>query len=251
MAFQTAEDDAVSRLTDEATRSDQTAVLALPHPETGPASFGWQGDLDPLDAAAVGVRRADRHGLVPDVGDLRCERDRPPGLGMRRRTGGKRSGRDAAVWRLHQLLMRRAAYLPLADQSLLRLALEGEHSLRELGPMFGLSAGGTCRRIQTLKRRLRDPVVALLIDFPVDLPELHRRVGVLRLLLGQSIRAIALETGRTIGEVRSMLAYVRGWARIAQQVWIRTAAEQAGRLQDSKEVENEAQRSSVGGGTRA
>ncbi|MGE5608253.1 MAG: hypothetical protein ACM359_03285, partial [Bacillota bacterium] len=136
---------------------------------------------------------------------------------------------DVRTLRTYQVVLRRAEYLPTTDQNLLRLALEGQHGFRQLGTLFGRSAGETCRRVKRLLQRLRDPVVAALIDFPVDLPEEHRAVGLAHFVQGKAIREIAKEMRISVEEARSMIDYIRGWARMAQRVWV---AESVKRLEE-------------------
>ncbi|MCY2951343.1 MAG: hypothetical protein NTU53_05110 [Planctomycetota bacterium] len=142
---------------------------------------------------------------------------------------GAGRGGDAEAMKKHRMLLRRARFLSAADQSLLKLSLEGEYSVRELGVLFGISAGSVCRRVRRLMTRLRDPVVVALIEFPVDLPEAHRQAGILRLLVGQKTRTIAKEMGQGLGEVRAMLAYVRGWAGVSRHLWGKAMSDQARR----------------------
>ena len=120
--------------------------------------------------------------------------------------------------RPHHALLKRARLLPPLDQALLRLRLEG-NSLRDLAKLFALSRGGISRRFKRLINRLRDPTVAALADFPVDLPDDCRRVAIDHLVLGHGLRRIAANLALKPAQVAQMLAYVRGWAKLAPHCW--------------------------------
>lgn len=134
------------------------------------------------------------------------------GLGTHKRANTK-------LIRHRRTLLRRARFLSPADQSLLKLAREQEYSLRELGRIFDLSPGSVSRRVRQLVARLEDPVAVALIEFPFELPETYRRVGILRLLKGHRTGFIAAEIGQRPVDVRYILAYIDGWARMARTLW--------------------------------
>jgi hypothetical protein len=115
----------------------------------------------------------------------------------------------------HHILLQRAIHLPAADQSLLRLALEGR-TFRDLSCIFRHSPGSLCRRVNRLLARLRHPVVAAICDFPADLPNLHRQVGIERFLLRRPIPRIAADLGQTIPEITAILTYLTAFAQPIQ-----------------------------------
>jgi hypothetical protein len=109
-------------------------------------------------------------------------------------------------------VLRRAAHLDGRDETLLRLALEGNVSYRTLNRIVGgRSAGTTHRRVRALLRRLTEPVVAALVDRPGELSAMQREVGIRRFVRRQSLEQIARETGVSRWEVEETNAYVRGW----------------------------------------
>jgi hypothetical protein len=123
------------------------------------------------------------------------------------------------VLRRYRVMLRRAGYLPVRDQTLLRLAVLGEHGYRELGRIMGMTAGSAYRRVERLKRRLRDPVVAALIDYPGTLSEEYRELGLRHFLLKRAARTLAAERGECEQDMKAKLRCVRVWARKMGEEW--------------------------------
>ena len=119
-----------------------------------------------------------------------------------------------------EILLRRAAYMDAADENLVRLAIDGKHSYRQMTRVMRLaSAGGTHRRVRLLIRRLREPVVAALLDFPGDLPADYREIGIRHFLRRQPVRDIAAAMDRPMADVYRVNAYLRGWCKATGRAW--------------------------------
>ena len=122
------------------------------------------------------------------------------------------------------ILLRRAAYMDAADENLVRLAIDGKHSYRQMTRVMRLaSAGGTHRRVRLLIRRLREPVVAALLDFPGNLPADYREIGIRHFLRRQPVRDIAAEMDRAMTDVYRVNAYLRGWCKATEHAWASAA----------------------------
>ena len=113
-----------------------------------------------------------------------------------------------------EAVLRRSRYLDGADERLLRLALEGNMSYRAMNRVIGLkSGGGTYRRVRSLLRRLREPVVVALLDWPGELSAEQREIGIRWFVKKQSGAQIAQATGVSVWDVRKTSAFLLGWAR--------------------------------------
>ena len=115
-------------------------------------------------------------------------------------------------------LLRRAQFLPEADQTLLRAIISGQMSFRQLQPLVGKSAGALARRFNRLLIRLRDPIVIALIDVAGtrdgpgrSLTDHQRRIGLAYFLHRQPATTIARQAGLGYSEVIAALGFVRGW----------------------------------------
>lgn len=127
-----------------------------------------------------------------------------------------------------EILLRRAGYLDAADENLVRLAIEGKHSYRQMARVMRLaSPGGTHRRVRLLMRRLLEPVVAALLDFPGELSAEYREIGIRHFLRRQPVREIAAELGRDVREIYQVNAYLRGWCKGAQRALAERPARRA------------------------
>jgi len=117
-------------------------------------------------------------------------------------------------------ILQRARFLPPRDAQLVSLALAG-HTMRELAMAAGMSAGAACRRVRALMARLRDPVVSALIEHGHCLPQLHRNLGIGRLLLRRPLRRLERELDLTRHEAEAILAYLQGWAALVMAASVR------------------------------
>jgi hypothetical protein len=116
-----------------------------------------------------------------------------------------------------ETMLRRAAHLAVADETLVRLAVEGKHSFRDMARMYRATPGATYRRVKSLLKRLGEPVAAALVDWPGDLPAQYREIGIRHFLRRQPVREMAAELGVTALDVYRANAYVRGWVRAMQR----------------------------------
>lgn len=113
-------------------------------------------------------------------------------------------------------LTRRSKLLPAIDRRLLELSLSG-YSIRELARILGRHPGCISRRLNAIRRRLADEVVAALADHWADLPDHYRRIGISRYVIGRSIRELATEFALTRSEVTEILGYLRAWAMLRRR----------------------------------
>ena len=118
---------------------------------------------------------------------------------------------------LRDALLRRAAQLPLRDQRVIALALTGRHTYRQIAGLLGMNPGAVHRRAKALEKRLTDPLVVALLEWPVGLAEKYRDVGLDRHLLGKSMRTIARERDMAEADVRTVIDFLPDWLRLARE----------------------------------
>src|SRR3954470_23363693 len=87
---------------------------------------------------------------------------------------GVRPVTDAA----REVLLGRAASLDQADRSLMEMIFRHKLSLRDVSQIVAKPPGTLCRKVQRLCARLRDPMVAALLDDECDLAAELRQLGV-------------------------------------------------------------------------
>lgn len=121
-------------------------------------------------------------------------------------------------------VLRRATHLDGGDETLVRLAIEGNHSYRALARMCRATPGATYRRVQRLLRRLTDPAAAALVEASAGLSALQREIGIRHFVRRQPVSEIARELGMNRREIHRVSAYVRGWMKATQRS--RTGAEE-------------------------
>jgi len=110
-------------------------------------------------------------------------------------------------------VLKRAELLDPDDRLLVRLALHNGVSRRQLAQVLHIPAGSVTRRLQRLGARLNDPIVVALLEPRCPLSPEYRQLGVEHFLQGRSLRQLADAHRMAIGEVRRVLAYLRGWHR--------------------------------------
>ena len=110
-------------------------------------------------------------------------------------------------------VLKRAELLDPDDRLLVRLALHNGVSRRQLAQVLRIPAGSVTRRLQRLGARLNDPLVVALLDSSCPLAPEYRQLGVEHFLRGRSMRQLADAHRMAIGEVRRIIAYLRGWHR--------------------------------------
>lgn len=112
-------------------------------------------------------------------------------------------------------MRRRARHLPEADRVLLELVDRKGLTQAEVAVLLGRSPGWVSRRRRRLVGRLRDPMVAALVEAPEaeGLDVSHREIGIKHFLLGRSARQLAEERGVPATQVRGVLEFLRGWLR--------------------------------------
>jgi DNA-directed RNA polymerase specialized sigma24 family protein len=110
-------------------------------------------------------------------------------------------------------LLDRARFLLPPDKLLIEMAFKNLLSHRQIGQIIGIPAGTVTRRLQRICRRLRDPMILMLIDESCPLPSDHRAVAIGRFLHGRSTVHLARLHHLSPSEVRRAIDYVRGWFR--------------------------------------
>jgi len=110
-------------------------------------------------------------------------------------------------------LLRRAQFLAPRDRLLVEMAFEKQLSHRQIGQLMSIPAGTVTRRLQRICRRLRDPMIVLLMDECCPLPPDQRDLALEHFLN----RCPATELSRLHQvprwEINRRLDYVRGWYR--------------------------------------
>jgi len=116
-----------------------------------------------------------------------------------------------------EIVKRGAKYLPALDQRLLHLTWRGVFTTREIAMLVGLSPGTVVRRKRRLLNRLASPIVGAVVENGALLPEGYGEVALAFHLRGEPMVAIARTYGMPKGEVKRILAYVRGWCGARRQ----------------------------------
>ena len=116
-----------------------------------------------------------------------------------------RGGQDVPRW-----LVARIRQLELKDRTLIELHFAGA-TTRSAGRAVGMSPGCVSRRVATLLKRLRHPIVDRLQDEHCPLPIEHRVVGVEHFMLGRTQRWIAEHHRIDYRQVRAILDCIRAW----------------------------------------
>jgi hypothetical protein len=112
-----------------------------------------------------------------------------------------------------EVLLTRAGNLPPQDRQLLEIALSGRCSYRQLARSLGRDAGCLSRRINTLLRRLRHPVVVAVQDHAHLLAPVCRQLATEHFLLGRPLGMVARKLQLSRPQAIAMAGYLEGWAR--------------------------------------
>jgi hypothetical protein len=126
-------------------------------------------------------------------------------------------------------LLERARHLEPAEKLLVELSFKNHLSHRQIGQLMKVQAGTITRRLQSICRRLRDPLVLALIDDagPGDaLSEETRALALQHFLHRKSATQLARIYSRTKREIGRQLEFVRGWHRGVTHARQRAAAAQ-------------------------
>ena len=120
---------------------------------------------------------------------------------------------DDRVEEMQAEILRRARLLLDRDRKLVEMIVGAKVNVRQAGEWLGIPAGTVSRRMVRLAKRLHDPIAAALAHDRCPLPGDYRQVGIEYFLQGIEIRAIAQKHDITLGEVRRMIQFIRGWQR--------------------------------------
>lgn len=112
-----------------------------------------------------------------------------------------------------QVLLQRAKFLDETEHMLVELALGHGVTHRRIAQMLTLSTSAVTRRMQSIVRRLCDPLGIALIDPRCSLPTELRQIGIEHFLRGCSLRQLAELHRISTHQVRRMLQNVRAWFR--------------------------------------
>ncbi len=114
---------------------------------------------------------------------------------------------------LSPAVLKRIALLPQRDRAIVELTLRSHLSRSGIGRALGMSPGQVSRRLRVLYARLHDPLVVALADDRCPLSREFRQLGIEHYLLGLRVRQLSETHRLPPGEVRRMLAYLRGWQK--------------------------------------
>ena len=113
----------------------------------------------------------------------------------------------------HEALFKRAAALEPRERLLLELAFKENLSVRQIAKIFERPAGTISRQLQRLCARLRDPIVAALLEPQCVLAPQIRALAIAYFAQGKRLEDLAREHDLTRTRVRNVLHFVRGWYR--------------------------------------
>jgi hypothetical protein len=103
--------------------------------------------------------------------------------------------------------------LPEADLDLLHLIIERGVPARRIARILGWPGYRVTRRVSCLARRLKDPVVVAMLNYPCSFPKVQQQVVLRRLMTRDGVRRIARSRGLSARSVCAMVHEARGWAR--------------------------------------
>jgi hypothetical protein len=113
----------------------------------------------------------------------------------------------------HEMLLERASVLEPRDRLLLELTFKRNLTVREIARILERPAGTVSRRLHRLCKRLRDPLVAALIDARCPLTPEYRILAIEYFAQGRLIADLEDRHQIPRGKIRAMLHFVRGWYR--------------------------------------
>lgn len=102
-----------------------------------------------------------------------------------------------------------AEWLSDTDRAIYELADQGV-ALRVIARAVSLNHGTVSRRLAHVRRRLRSPVVRALLSGRCPVPEASRKITLLHLLAGRSVRQIARTLNTSEATVREHVRYTCG-----------------------------------------
>ena len=113
----------------------------------------------------------------------------------------------------NQVLFRRARALAPKDQLLIELAYQKNLSVRQIARILDRPAGSISRKMNRLCARLRDPLVAALLEPGCVLAPEYRQIAIEYFAQKREIRELARQREMTPTQIRAVLNFVRGWYR--------------------------------------
>lgn len=112
-----------------------------------------------------------------------------------------------------EMLLNRARVLPQQDRLLLELAFKNHLSLRQIAQILKRPPGSISRRVNRLRARLCDPLVAALLEPDCTLAPRYHAIAIQYFAQGRRLDQLMREHELTRFELRGILSFVRGWFR--------------------------------------
>jgi hypothetical protein len=113
----------------------------------------------------------------------------------------------------NQVLLTRARALSNQDRLMIELAFAKNLSVRQIARLLHRPPGSVSRRLHRLCKRLRDPIVAALLQHDCPLSPTFKQIAMEYFAQGVPTRHIALNRDMTRLQIRSILTFIRGWYR--------------------------------------
>lgn len=110
----------------------------------------------------------------------------------------------------HDLLLKRAAWLPEEERHLLTAHLVHGVSTEELASVARMSERRMRRRLESIQRKLEDRWFGLTMRYAATLPTTARMLAVARWVEGRPLRGMATSQGITLHQLRQMLKVIQG-----------------------------------------
>lgn len=113
----------------------------------------------------------------------------------------------------NQVLFARARALGPDDRLVIELAFGKNLSVRQIALILKRPPGTISRTLNRLCKRLRDPIVAALLEADCPFSPQFKRIAMEYFAQGMRMRDIGRRHQKTRLQVRAILAFVRGWYR--------------------------------------
>ena len=111
------------------------------------------------------------------------------------------------------VMFKRAEALSKADRMLLELAFKHNCTVRRLGELFEAEPGTISRRLRRICTRLREPIVAAILEPTCQLLPEYRQLAIEYFVQGLRLADLAEQHQMPLTQVRSIVHFVRAWFR--------------------------------------
>src|SRR5262245_51228303 len=112
-----------------------------------------------------------------------------------------------------EVLLNRARVLPQQDRLVIELAFKNQLSMRQIAQILKRPPGSISRRLNRLRARLCDPLVAALLDPDCTLAPRYHAIAIQYFAQGKRLDQLMREHEVTRFELRGILSFVRGWLK--------------------------------------